>query len=163
MSTYPLQQIADIKKRRLEEAEKILQQKREALEQENAKLVSLEEEFQKSRTHYEEKINQLRDELDSGTTSDKVEQMKNYLKIVEDDMKIKKKKVVEQQGAVKTAEEAVEQARMDMLKKQQDVEKLDIHKKQWTKEARKEIQKKEASDQDEIGSAGYVRKKRGGR
>ena len=120
---YPLHQVVEIKQKRLEEAERVLKEKRQLLEEEEEKLRKRQDELATAKTHYDEKIKQLRDELDAGTTSDKIEQMKNYLHIVEDDLKLRKKKVKEQEDAVKKAEEAVEAARQDMLQKQRDIEK----------------------------------------
>ena len=157
---YPLHQVVEIKQKRLEEAERLLKEKRALLEEEETKLRKCEEEFEKSKAHYDDKIAQLRDELDAGTTSDKIDQMKNYLHIVEDDLKLKKKKVKEQQQAVVKAEEAVEVARQDMLQKQRDIEKLSMHKEEWVKEVKYEERRQEANEQDEIGTIRHVRKKR---
>ncbi|MDN3508115.1 MAG: type III secretion T3S chaperone [Simkaniaceae bacterium] len=157
---YPLHQVVEIKQKRLDEAERVLKQKRQELENEETKLRTREEELETSKAHYDEKIKQLRDELDAGTTSDKIDQMKNYLHIVEDDLKLRKKKVKEQQELVIKAQEAVEIARLDMLQKQRDIEKLSIHKGEWEKEESKEALRQEAIEQDEIGTIRHVRKKR---
>ena len=61
---------------------------------------------------------------------------------------------------VKKAQDAVEQARKDRFKKNQDVEKLHLHKHEWKQETLLEENKKEASEVDELGSNMHSLKKR---
>lgn len=157
---YPLEQLVLIKKRRLEEAEKKLKEKRAILEKEQIKLKKLEADCQTVHDHKKEKIKQLDEELDQGTHSHKLDIANKYLKIVQEDLTLKKKKVTDQDKVVKTASTQVDLARQDMLKKQQDVEKLEIHHDEWKKEVLKEIEHKEAIEGDEIGSAKHISLKR---
>ncbi|PCI95651.1 type III secretion T3S chaperone [Candidatus Aerophobetes bacterium] len=152
MPKYPLEQLMLIKKRRLEEAEKKLKATKEQLKKEIEKLKSLEEEAQTVHDHKMDKLKQLDEKMLKGTTSDKIEIAEHYLEVVEEDLKKKKRKVKDQEKQVKIAEENVEIARKDMLKKQQDVEKLKIHEGDWTKEVKKEMRYQEAIEGDEIGS-----------
>ena len=149
-----------IKERRLEEAEKRLQEKKQLLATEQKKLKALEEEAKKVHDHKEEKIKQLDEELDQGTDSLRLDVSYKYLKVVHEDLARKKKKVLEQDKVVKKAEEQVHIARQEMLKKQQEVEKLNLHKSEWKKQVLKEIEHKEAIESDEIGSAKYSALKR---
>jgi flagellar biosynthesis chaperone FliJ len=157
---YPLEQLVLIKKRRLEEAQKKLKEKKQILEKEQEKLKKLEEECQKMSDHKKEKIDQLDEELNQGTTSSKIDIANKYLKVVEEQLSARKRKVVEQDKIVKTAFQQVELARSEMLKKQQDVEKLEIHREEWKKGVLKEIEIKEAIESDEIGSAKFSSLKR---
>lgn len=157
---YPLEQLILIKKKRLDESEKKLKEAKEHLDKERKKLIKLEEDLQKTFDHKQEKIRQLNEKMDEGTTSDKIEIAHNYLKIIEEDLKKKKKKVKDQEAQVQKAIQNVEVARKDMLKKQQDVEKLQLHKKDWEKTAKYEISQKEAIEQDEIGTAKFSSLKR---
>ena len=109
--------------------------------------------------HRDEKLTQMNEELDEGTTSDKIEQMQMYLQIVEEKLLSREKKVEEQKGKVKEAELAVEAAKKEVLQRQIDVEKLDIHKGEWIKEVKKEEAREARSLSDELGSAQFVRKK----
>lgn len=93
--------------------------------------------------------------MNQGTYSHKIETANKYLKVVEIRLSEKKKKVLEQDKAVKIALSQVEMARQEMLKKQQDVEKLDLHYKEWKTITLHEIAKKEASEADEMGSAKF--------
>ncbi|MES2345626.1 MAG: type III secretion T3S chaperone, partial [Chlamydiota bacterium] len=68
-------------------------------------------------------------------------------------------KVTEQTKKVTEAAKQVEIARQNLLKKQQDVEKLKIHHKEWEAEMKLELERKEAIEEDEMGSVRHVRKK----
>ena len=83
---YPLHQLVRIKQRRLEEAERILKEKKEILEKEKEKLKKIEAERDQTFQHKKDKMDQLRQELDKGTTSDKIEMMRDYIKVVEEEL-----------------------------------------------------------------------------
>ena len=155
---YPLEQVQLIKKKKLEEAEKILKEKKEALEKEKAKLAALEKERDAVKVHRDDKLSQFRSTLDQGTTTDKIQQMKAYLKEVEEKLKVHQKKVSDQTKNVDVAQKNVDTAREEMLKKQQEVEKMNLHKKEWEKEIKKIIEQKESLEMDETGSTMFSRK-----
>ena len=73
---YPLEQLVRIKQRRLEEAERILKEKKEQLEIEKHKQKELEKERDQTLQHRKDKLDQLREVLDKGTTSDKIKMMR---------------------------------------------------------------------------------------
>ena len=157
---YPLEQLAIIKKKKLEEAERMLREKKEKLLAEEEKLARIEKERDKIKTHKLEKLSQLRSGLDEGLRTDKIETMRLYLKTVEEKLKQHEKRVIVQQKEVEKAEDAVEVARLEMIKRQQNVEKLKEHKGLWQKEVKKELEKEEDKETDEIGSTRYVTRKR---
>ena len=157
--TYPLEQLAMIKQRRLEEAERVLKEKKEQLEKEKEKQKELEEDRNTTFKHRAAKLKQLRDKLDAGTTSDKIEMMRDYIKVVDEELKQKEKKVQDQTKVVEEAVEAVEAARKDMVKKQHDVEKLKIHRKEWAKEMRVIEVYEEGVENDDLGTAMHTTKK----
>ena len=64
--------------------------------------------------------------------------------------------MLDQQKQVKLAEDHVTAARKEMLKKQQDVEKLNIHKEEWKKQIHYEILYKEGLESEEIGTSKYL-------
>lgn len=156
---YPLDQLALIKQKRLEEAERILTEKKRILEEEKKKLSDLEKKRDEVKEHYQTKLTQLREKLDAGTATDKIQQMKQYLKMVTDNLQAEEVKVKAQQKVVDAAEQQVEIARQDLFKKQKDVEKLKIHHHEWEKEVQKEVLRKEEITSDEIGSARHTLKK----
>ncbi len=157
---YPLEQLVIIKQKKLEEAEKVLREKKIALLKEEEKLAKVEEERDRVKDHRYAKLTQLREKLDEGTTSDKVVQMRHYLKVVDEQLKQKEQKVKEQAKNVEAAQKLVEVAREDMIKKQHDVEKLVIHRKEWDKEMKLEMDRKESLEGDEMGSAMHSNRKR---
>ncbi|MBI2742965.1 MAG: type III secretion T3S chaperone [Chlamydiales bacterium] len=157
---YPLEQLVIIKQKKLEEAEKVLRDKKNALLKEEEKLAKVEEERNQVKDHKHAKLTQLREVLDAGTTSDKIVQMRGYLKLVDEQLKQKEQKVKEQKKNVEAAEKQVEIARQDMVKRQQDIEKLASHRKEWDKETLKAMEHKESLEGDEMGSAMHtIRKK----
>lgn len=159
---YPLEQVLGIKKDRVKDAERTVSQKKEALKKEEEKMQKVKLARDQVKQHYMDKITQLRHALDEGTTTDKIMQMKVYLKIVVEDLKKEEKKVQEQQKHVDAAKKQVEEAKAHLKEKQKEVDKLDMHKKDWSQDVKKELEKKVASEQDELGSLMYLaqRKKR---
>ena len=95
----------------------------------------------------------------AGTTSDKIEMMRDYIKVVDEELKQKEKKVQDQIKVVEEAVEAVEAARKDMVKKQHDVEKLKMHRKEWEKEMRVIEVYEEGVENDDLGTAMHSTKK----
>jgi chromosome segregation ATPase len=157
---YPLEQLALIKAKRLEDAEKKLQEKKSLLAQEEEKLQGLEKERDKVKGHKELKLQQLRDELDSESNTLKIQQMKQYLKEVNEKLKQKETKVKEQKRQVTLAEQAVESSRKEMLQKQQDVEKLKLHKVEWDKETKAYLEHLESLETDELGTTIHLKHKK---
>ena len=157
---YPLEQLALIKAKRLEESEKILQEKKNLLSKEETKLASVEKERDKVRHHKEVKLQQLRDELDSNTTTLKIQQMKFYLKDVDGKLNQQEVKVKDQKKQVDAAKQAVETARKDMLQKQQDVEKIRIHRKEWEKEKKAHLELLDSIETDELGTTIHLKQKK---
>lgn len=157
---YPLEQLVIIKKKKLEEAEKVLREKKEKLAIEEEKLKKLEDERDKVKKHKQDKLTQLRAALDEGERTDKIEQMRIYMKLVDERLKQHEKKVADQIKQVEKAEEEVEVARKTMIKRQRDVEKLKEHAQDWRKEEAREIEKEEAKETDEMGTTRFIRSKK---
>lgn len=157
---YPLEQIVTIKQKKLDEAEKTLREKKKALEKEQEKLAIVEKERDEVKDHRFAKLTQLREKMDEGAPSDKIQQMRYYLKVVDEKLKTKEHKVKEQQKIVENAKQQVEIARTDLLKKQQDVEKLQTHRKEWEKEMKAIAEHKEGVESDEMGAMIHQRNKR---
>lgn len=158
--TYPLEQLMLIKKNRFDQAVKTLEQKKEILEKAYEKLYDLTQARDEVLKHKQAKLTQLRESLDEGTTTDKIQQMKAYLKVVDVKLEEKEKKVVEQQEQVDIAQKQVDLATDELFQRKKDLEKLEIHKKEWEKEVRYWTAQQEAIEQDEQGSAGYVLRKK---
>ncbi len=157
---YPLEQLVIIKQKRLEEAERELRDKKELLAQAEEKLEKVKAARDQVLNHKDDKIEQLRAGLDEGVPANKVEEMRNYLKVVEEDLQKKEKQVELQEKKVVEAEEAVEEARQMMIKRQKAVEKLSQHYKEWQKEMQIEEEREEGILGDEMGTARYIRDQR---
>lgn len=158
---YPLEQIAQIKQKRLEEAEKMLKEKKRLFEVESEKLKKAEEKRDIVKKHKKEKLQKFIRELDEGTTSDKIATHERYLKkVVDEELKVEERKVTDQAKVLKKAEDEVEKARKEYLKKTQDMEKLKLHKTEWNKEILLEEIKLEAAETDELGSTAHAMRKR---
>lgn len=153
---YPLKQVLEVKIRRVEEAEKVVLEKRMALEKEQKKLKEREAERDKVLKHHDDKLKQLREEMDRSTTSPKIQQMKVYLKVVQEKVVIEEKKVTEQKGQVAAAEKNLEAAINDLRLKRQEVDKLETHKIDWEKQMSREEAIEEGKEQDELGSVMYL-------
>ncbi|HSX26925.1 MAG TPA: hypothetical protein VLE89_07980, partial [Chlamydiales bacterium] len=157
---YPLQQLMEIKKNRFDQAVKTLEEKKALLEKAYEKLFDVTQERDKVLKHKVAKLTQLRQALDEGTTTDKIQQMKVYLKTVDEKLAEREKKVVEQQKQVDLAQKQVDLATDELFQRKKDLEKLEMHKKEWEKEVRYWTEQKEAVEHDEQGSATHTIRKR---
>lgn len=155
---YPLKQVMDVKQKRVDDAEKVVQEKIEALKKEQQKLAEREADRDKVKAHKVDKLNQLRETLDHDTTTTKVQQMKVYLKVVDEKLATEQKKVEDQKKQVAIAEENLEKAKQELRLRRQELDKLQMHRKQWEKEALHEIQKSEEREQDELGTIIHAHK-----
>ncbi|NGX57950.1 MAG: hypothetical protein K940chlam3_00851 [Chlamydiae bacterium] len=161
--TYPLEQVLELKERRVKAAEKKVKEALEALEKEKVILKQKEKARDKVLKHRNDKLAQLRAEMDlvdTTTTAAKIQQMKDYLKVVAMKLEDEEKKVEEQQKQVEAAEEAVEQAKEELRLRRLEVEKLNIHKKDWLKIMKDELRREEEREFDELGSVIYQLHKR---
>lgn len=155
MAKYPLKQVLEIKQKRVEAAEKVVKEKQQILDQEKERLAQREAERDKVKKHKADKLQQLRDELDHSTSSPKVQQMKAYLKVVDEKLKGEEKKVKEQQTKVDAAARDLEDAKHQLFLRRQEVDKLETHRKDWEKEMRKEEEIMEGREMDELGQVIY--------
>ncbi|MBN2478904.1 MAG: type III secretion T3S chaperone [Parachlamydiales bacterium] len=157
---YPLEELSQIKNKRFEQAIKVLEQKKIALQRELDILKKVELERDKVFKHKEAKLKQLRQSLDEGEKTDEIIKKKQYLEVVKEELLVKEKKVKDQQKNVQEAEKELEIARKDLLAKQKDVEKLKIHRAQWEREMRYVEAQKIQNIEDEIGAAKHILKKK---
>jgi flagellar biosynthesis chaperone FliJ len=156
LPTYPLHEVLDVKHRRVDQAENVVKEKKRLLEVEKEKLKQREAERDKVKQHYRDKVDQLRKELDGGTTSDKIDQCKLYLKVVLERLAIEEKKVKDQQNQVELAEKNLEAAKIQLKEREKERDKILTHKKEWTKETIKELQILETRAEDDIGSTMFL-------
>jgi flagellar biosynthesis chaperone FliJ len=158
--TYPLEQLLSIKKNRLDQAIKILDEKKLLLQKAQEQLKAVTQQRDQVRAHKVAKLQQLRETLDEGASTDKIQQMKAYLKLVDGQLAEKEKKVQEQQKQVTLAQKQVDLAAEEVRQKRIDLEKLTLHKEEWSKEVRTWIERKEEVEHDEQGIISHMRKKK---
>jgi hypothetical protein len=159
MTIYPLEQLLTIKKNRFDQAVKILEEKKALLEKAQAKLAEATKERDEALRIKQDKLTKLRAAMDEGQPTNKIQQMKDYQKIVQEKLLEKEKKVQEQQKQVDLAQKQVEIATQDMYQKKKDLEKIELHKDEWLKEAHYIIEQQAAVEHDEIGAASHTVRK----
>ena len=149
---YPLEDLLRIKIKRFDQAVKLFEETTEKLLNEREKLFEIEKERDEVVAHKMDKLKQLRDALDKGTRTDKIQQIKIYIEVVDERIISKQKKVDTQQDVVEKVEKELEEAKKNLFDKKKELEKIKIHKDEWKIEMR-EIEKQiEATEQDEIGA-----------
>lgn len=161
LPSYPLAQVIEVKQRRVEEAEKAVRQKQEALLEEEKKLKKAEDQRDKAKQHRNDKLQQLRDYIDADDMNpDKVLQMKAYLDLVKQKLLEEEEKVKKQALAVEEAKKNLQAAKDFLKEKEKEVDKLQTHREEWLKQAKKELELKETIELDEIGSIMFLKKLR---
>ncbi|MCB1213163.1 MAG: YscO family type III secretion system apparatus protein [Chlamydiia bacterium] len=156
---YPLEEVLQIKKRRVTEAEQEVARCQKKLDDEKKTLKQKEDERDEVQRHKEEKIAQFYAELDEGTTSDKIIQAKRYLETVQERLMEKQKAVDKQVEQVEEAKKNLEAAKELLAKRRKEVDKFNSHREDWMKEARRELEIVEGREQDELGSLIYLNRK----
>ncbi|SCA63262.1 hypothetical protein SCG7086_AN_00090 [Chlamydiales bacterium SCGC AG-110-P3] len=157
---YPLEEVLNVKRRRVDEAEREVQRKYEELEREEEILAEKEAARDKVLQHHADKMAQMRKVMDEGTTSPEILQMRAYLKVVKVRVAEEEQKVVEQQEQVDIAEKNLEVAKENLRLRRKEVDKLEQHKEGWLVEAKKELAIEEVREADEMGSVIFLTRMR---
>lgn len=155
---YPLAQVLDVKRRRVEEAEKAVKARKEELEREEKTLKKLEEKRDEVLNHKNEKLAQLRAALDEGTTSTEVKQMKDYLALIKEKLAAEEAKVAEQKKKVDEAKKLLEEAEKLLRERRLEEDKLKEHRKDWERKAKKQMQIEEERKADDLGQTMHISK-----
>lgn len=158
MPPYPLAEVLEVKHHRVELAELVVKEKQKLLEIEQQKLAEREAARDKVKEHLKAKIDQLRQLMDEGTTSDKILRGKIYIKVVQEKLAIEEKKVKEQKQQVELAEKNLQIAKNQLKDREKERDKIITHRKEWTKETKKELQVMETRAEDELGSTMFLSK-----
>lgn len=153
---YPLREVLEVKKRRVERAEKVVQEKQKILQEEQQKLKACEEARDKVKQHYQDKLRQLRQEYDTGTNSTRIERCKIYIKIVQEKLQVEEKKVKQQKAQVEVAEKNLKLAQDELKQRRKEQEKIETHKKEWAKDTLREVRFLETKAEDELGSEMFL-------
>jgi DNA repair exonuclease SbcCD ATPase subunit len=158
MPVYPLAEVLEVKYHRVEVAENVVKEKQKLLEAEQQKLKEREAARDKVKEHLKAKVDQLRQLMDGGTTSDKIDTGKKYIKVVQEKLAVEEKKVKEQKQQVDLAQKNLEIAKNQLKERERERDKLLTHRKEWEKEEKKELQVIETRLEDEIGSTMFLSK-----
>jgi flagellar biosynthesis chaperone FliJ len=156
MASYPLSQVLDLKKKRVDDALKVVKEKTAALEAEEKKLAEAEKIRDKAKAVYDDKLKQIRHALDTGENTVKLRQMRDYLKLVKEDLQKEEEKVKQQKKQVEIAEAQLDLAKRDLKEKRKDLEKIEMHKELWQQEQKKEEIRKEGHETDELGTISHL-------
>ncbi len=156
---YPLLAVLEIKRKRVDQAQKVVKEKTEALHKEENVLRKVEEARDKVLNHRDDKKNQMNDTIDAGTTAPEILAMKRYLDIVQEKLAAEEVKVKQQMEIVEQAKKELIAAQEALKEKRKEVEKLEKHQETWEKEARIEMAKAETKEQDELGEMMFLGKK----
>lgn len=156
-SRYPLLVVLQVKERRVDQALLLVKEKEEELE----KVKKVQEELEKKRDeankHRQDKLEQLRHHLDTGSTAPKIRQMKSYLDVVKGKLKEREKEVADHLPKVEEAKTQVKEAKKLLRKRRLEVDKLKTHQAEWEKEAARALRREEEKVEDELGSILYTR------
>lgn len=152
---YPLEEIIEIKHKRVDEALKVMLQRKEEYEKQLEILKKKQEDRDQVQKHLIDKLIQLRHTMDEESTSDKLINMKQYLKHTAEKLKEENKKVEEQEKVTKEAETKLQEAKAVLTQKRKEVEKIEAHRDIWLKQMEHEIAQMEEKQSQEIGSIMY--------
>jgi len=154
VAKYPLEQLVEIKQKRVDDAEKLLIEKKELLKKEEEKLKKCQEKVKKTQKHYDEKLDDFYDSFEGdGTTSTKVNRLKDHLKATLEKLAEEKKAVEKQKSIRNEAQEAVNEAKAILDQRRIDLQKITEHRASWTQEELKEKKRLDIIEHDELGSA----------
>lgn len=156
---YPLHQIDIIKKKRLDQAERALREKREEERVVQEKYDRAKQDRQKALEARDNKLNLLREKMDEGAPSAKIETIRVYLKIVDETFQQKHQIYETFADKLRGAQEATEAARQEVIQRQKDQEKMQEHRKQWDKEMRAFDEQEEAKLTDDMGTVRFIKDK----
>jgi flagellar biosynthesis chaperone FliJ len=161
MVEYPLEQLQQIKQNQFDQAVKRLEEAKERLHKAEEALQKAISERDEVVQLKEAKLEQLRETIDAGTTAPKIREMKDFLKIVVQEKLQAKQAIVDtRQKEVDDAARAVRKATDEMMQKKKDLEKLGLHRQEWTKAQKKEEERDAGHEQDEQGSISFTRRQK---
>lgn len=149
---YPLQQLLDIKEKRVEDAERELHLKKVALEKEEEKLRKCLEKEKQAQDTYDEQLEAFYTDFQQGTNSDKIKQRKDHLKGLLEKVKLEKEHTAKQEKVRDAAAEEKEEAKRILDERRIDLEKLTEHKKAWVRTDLEEKERLHIIEHDELGA-----------
>lgn len=149
---YPLEQVIEVKERRVTLQRQAVAARQKELLAEEEKLLAAEKAFKKIREQVDEKMAELRQLMDKGDYSPKFQRMIDHIKQIKEKRMVEEKKVAEQQKVRDKAHKALEEAQLLLKERYKELEKLKTHREEWLKERLMEMLEQDTREQDELGT-----------
>jgi hypothetical protein len=159
---YRLQIVLEQREREKKEKEEQLAETQKALRAEQKKL----EEKIAERKQVDVKKNQASANFQAAllrpgcAISEEAERHDWYQKSLDAEAARLDQQVAQQRQAVRRAEQRVEDAKLELVKAATEVQAMEKHKENWTKQVKKELAEKEQMQQEEIGEAMWLAQRR---
>ncbi len=158
---YRLQPLLEEKGRKKEDAERKLAQRQSELREERNRLEDLE----RQETELVQRKSELRNGLLAARpgqplTGDLVRRRADGVKLMDEQVEQARDAVFSQQIAIEDAEERLQAARRGVVEATREYETLQKHREKDEESFRREAERKEALEQDEIGSLLYETRRR---
>ena len=157
---YPLEQLLEIKEKRVEDAERILNEKKEALQKEEDKLKQCLEKEKEAQQEYDDQLDTFYEDFEGGTKSHKIQQRKEHLKSLLEGVKVAKEKTIKQREVRDAAEVEKDEAKAILDQRRVDLDKIEEHKQVWVKADLEEKERLHIIEHDELGAMIHSRKNR---
>ncbi len=160
---YRLQPVLDEKEQQKESAERLLAQRQAELRRERDRLEELRaQETVAARRKSEHRTNLLNVSPGQPLTGELVRDRAAQVKLLDEQVEQARDSVFSQQISIEDAEDRLSAARRGLTDATREYETLKKHREKAEEAFRKEIERKEAIEQDEIGSLLYETRRRQG-
>ncbi len=159
---YPAEQILGLRQKAVEEAERLLRERRLATERERQKLAKLKEE----RLEIDRRKAAAQDEFQKrlGQPGANImmenERLVAYEKRCVVEAAAKDAEIRQQDAEVKRAESREQDAKFELNQRIKELEAIKEHKKEWEKETRRELEEAEERKLEEIGEVMHTTRER---
>lgn len=158
---YRLQPVLDKRAKIKEEAEKALGAAQKALEAEQQKEAECVEAIEKIKRTKETARAEMNKKMLAGELGvSGIQQHKNYLKSLDFEIKQAEERLEQQKARVKRAEAVVQEKRDALVEATKEYQAIEKHKEKWIEQVKKEIEEKEANEQEEIGNVLYLQRRK---
>ncbi|MES2503254.1 MAG: hypothetical protein V4534_00065 [Myxococcota bacterium] len=154
---YPLQTLFEIRERAKKASEESYSKEKQKLNEAEKKLHQMEDELKAMKAAREQKRQEYFDNLSSGSLKiDAIKMGHRHLEMLEQKEELFKLTIEEQKRVVQAAQARVKEALEAMTKATEDYKVLEKHKEKWAKGQKKELEKKEEEEADDITQSRYT-------
>jgi flagellar export protein FliJ len=161
MPPYRLQTLLEIRERAEEAAKQAFSEAMQALAKEKEELARLEEDLERRKRERKEKVMAyLQEVMAKGAGAGGLSNMNRFEERLKDEEAQVALEIDRQKEMVKTAEQLVEQRRLEMAEAAKEKQAIEKHKETWQKQVKYERQMREEMNQEEIGNALFLARQR---